>query len=94
MRDCFTYAISSLSKSYIYVGTAINPHKRIRQHNTGKSRTTKPYMPFEIITIEKFANRKEARKREKYLKSGIGKEYLKSLCRRGEIGRRARLKIV
>lgn len=42
-------------------------------------RTTKPYAPFELI-YEKFAGeRKEARKREKYWKFGIGKEKLREI---------------
>jgi hypothetical protein len=32
-----------------------------------------------IIYIEKTSNRKIARKREKYLKNGVGKEFLKSI---------------
>jgi hypothetical protein len=42
-------------------------------------KTTKPYVPFRKILIEEYRNRKEARMREKYLKSGCGKEYLKSI---------------
>ena len=49
------------------------------QHQTGKNKTTKPYRPFELILIEEYKTREEARKREKYLKSGIGKEFLKAI---------------
>jgi putative endonuclease len=41
--------------------------------------TTKPYRPFKMIHKEVFATRAEAREREKYLKSGIGKEFLRSI---------------
>ncbi len=73
------YAIKSLEKKYIYVGLTSNVKKRINQHNKGKERTTKPYLPFKVIYQETFKTRIEARKKEKYLKSGIGKEYLKSI---------------
>ena len=68
-----------MKKSYIYIGISDNPLRRIEQHNKGYNRTTKPYIPFKIILLEKYKNRKEARKREIYLKSGTGKEYLKNL---------------
>ncbi len=75
----YVYVISSLAKNYIYVGLTDNLERRINQHNSGKSKTTKPYMPFVLIYQEKHETRAEARIREKYLKSGIGKEFLKSL---------------
>ena len=50
------------------------------RHNNGYEKTTKPYTPFKLIYSEKVETRIEARKREKYLKSGIGKEFLKSIC--------------
>ncbi len=50
---------------------------RIDRHNKGYERTTKPYIPFKLIYKEECINRIEARKREKYWKSGCGKEQLK-----------------
>jgi putative endonuclease len=73
----YVYVIVSISRSYIYVGMTNNPDRRIAEHNTGKERTTKPYAPFKNLLIESFSSRIDARKREKYLKSGIGKEWLK-----------------
>lgn len=75
----FTYVISSLNKKYIYVGISNNVNRRLNEHNIGYNKTTKPYRPFEIILIEEFKTRKEARTMEKYLKSGCGKEFLKTL---------------
>ena len=73
------YAISSLSRNYIYVGLTSNLDKRLARHNSGYERTTKPYAPFTLIFSEAFATRLEARAKEKYLKSGAGKEFLKHL---------------
>jgi putative endonuclease len=73
------YAIKSLTRNYIYVGLTDNLARRIGQHNTGTNKTTRPYKPFELIYTEQLISRPEAREREKYLKSGIGKEFLKSL---------------
>lgn len=73
------YAIKSEIKNYIYVGLTQDLTERIKRHNRGYEKTTKPYRPFKIIYVEECENRIEARKREKYLKSGIGKEFLKKL---------------
>lgn len=75
----FVYVLKSLNKNYIYVGLTNNPERRIKQHQGGKEKTTKPYRPFSVIKIEEFEIRIEERNREKYLKSGIGKEHLKLL---------------
>jgi putative endonuclease len=75
----YVYAIKSQSRNYIYVGLSSDPEKRLTQHNRGYEKTTRLYRPFNIILKEDFNTRPEARKREKYLKSGAGKEFLKSL---------------
>lgn len=73
----FVYAIKSIIKNYIYVGMTNDLKRRVHQHNSGLNKTTKPYKPFELILCENYKTRLQARRREKYLKSGIGKEYLK-----------------
>ncbi|HOZ55856.1 MAG: GIY-YIG nuclease superfamily protein [Parcubacteria group bacterium ADurb.Bin316] len=77
----YLYAIISKNKNYIYVGISDDYNRRINQHNKGYNKTTRPYRPFEKLTIQKFITRAEAKKREKYLKSGCGKEDLKSLLK-------------
>jgi putative endonuclease len=73
----YVYAISSLERNYIYVGLTYNIERRLSEHNTGKNKTTKAYSPFVLIYFEKCGNRIEARIKEKYFKSGSGKEKLK-----------------
>ncbi len=75
----YVYAISSTRRKYIYVGLTDNLERRILQHKRGQSKTTRAYSPFDLIYKEELPTRDLARKREKYLKSGIGKEYLKTL---------------
>jgi putative endonuclease len=73
----YVYAISSLNRNYIYVGLTNNIERRFSEHNTGRNKTTIPYSPFVIIYVEECSNRIEARIKEKYFKSGIGKEKLR-----------------
>jgi putative endonuclease len=72
------YAIRSIARNYIYVGLTNNFERRLVEHNSGSNKTTKPYRPFEKVLLEAYPSRPEARVREKYLKSGAGKEFLKS----------------
>jgi len=50
----FVYAISSKNKNYIYVGMTDNLKRRFYQHNSGKEKTTKPYLPFELLFTQEF----------------------------------------
>jgi len=75
----FVYAIKSSIRNYIYVGLTNDFDRRFNEHNSGQNRTTKAYRPFELVVLEKFSTRIEARKREKFLKTGSGKEFLKSI---------------
>ena len=75
----FIYAIQSAKDGKIYVGFSSNLQRRLFEHNHGYVFSTKGYCPWSLIYKENIINRKEARIREKFLKSGIGKEYLKSI---------------
>jgi putative endonuclease len=73
------YAIISKVNAEIYVGIAKDADQRLREHNTGKNRYTKGLRPWESLYRELQPDWEAARKREKYLKSGVGKEFLRSL---------------
>ena len=75
------YAIKSTAHNYIYVEFTNNLARRLSEHNKGENRSTKAYKPFVLIYSEQTESREEARKKEKYYKSGIGKEFLKSLLK-------------
>ena len=72
------YAIQSEKDGRIYVGFSSDVKKRLEQHNSGKTKSTKGYTPWKLVYFEEVVGREAARKRELYLKSGIGKEFLKS----------------
>ena len=74
----YIYVIRSKNRNYIYVGLTNNLNRRVSQHQNGKEKTTAPYRPFKILFAEQFLSRIDARNREKYLKSGSGKEWIKS----------------
>ena len=72
----FVYVIKSLSHKNRYVGSTDNIDKRIREHNLGKCRYTKGRIPWSLIFSETYSTRNEAMKRERFLKSGKGREWL------------------
>ena len=73
------YVLKSIDHNYLYTGLTSNLKNRFLRHNSGREKTTRPYRPFEIIFTETFSTRIEARQKEKYLKSGFGREFIKSL---------------
>ena len=73
----FVYVIQSKIDNRLYVGFTDNLQRRIGEHNSGKTKSTKAYIPWELVYFESVENRIDARKREKYFKSGYGKEQLK-----------------
>jgi putative endonuclease len=73
------YALKSIVDNRIYVGFTSNLDRRLVEHNSGKTKSTKGYKPWVLLYSEEVLGRVNARNREKYLKSGVGKEFLKSL---------------
>ena len=72
------YVIKSAKDGRIYVGLSKDIEQRINDHNKGRVFSTKGYKPWSLIYVENCGDRPEARRREKYLKSGVGKEFLKN----------------
>jgi len=73
----YVYVIKSLKDNNLYIGISKNPSKRLKQHNLGMTNSTKHRRPFKLIYQEKCVDRLEARKKEKFYKSGYGREILK-----------------
>ena len=63
-----TYLIKSLSDDFYYTGISENPHKRLKEHNSGKLSTTSGHKPFMLVYIKNHLNYSEAREHEKWLK--------------------------
>jgi putative endonuclease len=76
----FVYVLRSEKDGFLYIGMTSDLEKRIKRHNAGYERSTKHRIPFKLLHREILPTRLEARAREKYYKSGIGRETLKKLC--------------
>ncbi len=73
------YVLKSHKFEKSYVGLTQNIERRLKEHNSGKSNYTKKYLPWSMIYSEECDNLIEARKREKYFKSSVGRKFLKKI---------------
>jgi putative endonuclease len=65
----------------MYVGCTIDLKKRFRMHNDGIVTSTKNRRPFQLIYYEAFIDKNDAYAREKYLKTGGGRNQLKKILK-------------
>ncbi len=72
------YVLRSRSNGWLYIGMTNDVDRRLREHNEGRNRSTKGKGPFLLVHTETFPTRVEARAREKKLKTGSGREWLKA----------------
>lgn len=77
----FVYILQSEKDRALYVGYTNDLRKRIKMHNLGKIFSTKSRKPFSIIYYEAHRNKNDALMREKFLKSGWGKNYIKRVLK-------------
>ena len=73
----YTYILRSLKDNKLYTGSTRDLKRRLSEHQARKSTYTKDRGPFVLVYYEAGLNEKDARDREFYLKSGMGKRYLK-----------------
>ena len=70
------YVLESKIDSNKYVGITNNLKRRFAMRNSGKVFATRDRYPFKLIYIESYLNQNDAASREKFLKSGWGKNHL------------------
>jgi putative endonuclease len=75
----YVYALKSTKYNRIYVGLTKDLNKRIKEHNSGETKSTSFYRPWALFYSEKLDTRTKARAQEKELKSGSGREFLRKI---------------
>jgi len=73
----YTYVLKSLKDDKLYIGFSENLKKRLNEHNKGLVEATKPRRPLTLVYYEVCLNKEKAIEREKSLKTGFGRAYLK-----------------
>jgi putative endonuclease len=77
----YVYILRSERDSGFYIGFSTNLRARLRQHQDGKSFATKSRGPWKLIYYEAYTEREDAEGREKFLKSGAGRRFLRAQLR-------------
>ena len=77
----YVYVIQSQKDSNLYIGYTTNLKSRLSRHSDGFVLSTKHRRPLTLLFFEGFKNQSDALAREKYLKSGYGKEQLHSILK-------------
>lgn len=77
----YVYILESEKNRRLYIGYTHDLRKRLLEHNRGLNFSTKPYVPWHIIHYEAYLNEKDAKRREKYLKTSQGSRLLKRMLK-------------
>ena len=75
----YVYILRSKFDGSSYVGMTSDHQARLKTHNQGRVKSTKSKVPWELVHLEGFDSRQEARDREKYFKSAAGRRYRKNI---------------
>ncbi len=78
------YILHSASLDRTYTGYTNNINRRLKQHNAGKTFSTKAGCPWKLVYVEACTNREEARQREKWFKSSTGRRKIAEIVRDGK----------
>lgn len=73
----YVYFLKSIKYDFLYVGSTDNIKRRLVEHNSGLSVSTKHYKPFTLEAYIAVKTESKARQLEKYFKTGSGKAILK-----------------
>ena len=73
----YVYILKSKKNSKRYTGcTSKYPTVRLKEHNSGTDNWTRQNGPFKLVYSETFESKREALRREKFLKTGVGRRFL------------------
>ena len=78
----YIYILQSLKNNSLYIGYTSDLKKRFKEHNSGLSKATKPFLPYKLIFYEAFLDRIDAKNREVYLKGGYRRKTINKLIRK------------
>jgi putative endonuclease len=76
MKFYYVYVLHNYQKDFTYIGYSEDLKQRLTSHNKGENKSTKFYVPLSLIHYEAYINVKDAKRREKYLKTNHGKTTL------------------
>jgi putative endonuclease len=82
-----TYVLRSESRGQFYIGSTSDLGVRLQQHNDNLAPATKNRGPWKLVYSEDHVDRSSAVRRERYFKTGKGRDELKRLVETPPQGR-------
>ena len=79
----YVYVLLLEKDGLFYTGYTADLRNRIKQHDSGEVQSTKLRRTLKLIYFEGCCHQQDATRREKYLKSGNGKIYLRNRLSKG-----------
>ncbi len=73
----YTYVLQSTKDGRWYTGVTGNLRARVADHLNGRVESTRHRRPLRLIYYEACRSEADAKRRERYLKTGKGKRYLR-----------------
>jgi len=73
----YVYVLQSQKDQNLYTGFTVNLKRRLQEHNEGSKPSTKSRRPFRLIYYEAYLLEEDAKARERYLKTSMGKRVIK-----------------
>jgi putative endonuclease len=73
----YVYVLESKKNNNLYIGRTRNIPHRVKEHNLGANKSTRPYGPWKLVYYETCLNEQDAKRREQYLKTNQGGRLLK-----------------
>lgn len=73
----YVYLLESIKDKSWYIGYSSDLKERFKSHNKGENIATRNKRPWKLIYYEAYINNLDAKKRERFLKSGSGRRFIK-----------------
>ena len=77
----YVYVLYSLKDFRLYIGYTSNLRRRFREHENGLVKSTKKRRLFQLLYYEAYICKINAERRERFYKSGRGREVIKKILR-------------
>jgi len=77
----YVYLLHSAKDNGLYIGYSTDLKRRLSEHTRGVSLATKSRGPWKLVYYEAYTEREDAEGREKFLKSGAGRRFLRTQLR-------------
>ena len=82
----YIYVLANQKDGKFYTGVTNTLKRRFEQHNAGLVFSMKHRVPLKLVYFEACLDKHDAYRREKYLKTGMGKRFLKNRLKGGLTG--------